>query len=73
MEPVQAGPCCWWSYIQIEMSAGEVARDGSLASFPSLVSVTTESSPLIYTEPIGTERKAHSLLAGKQGKETQIH
>jgi len=55
------------------MSVGEVARDGSLASFPSLVSVTTESSPLIYTEPIGTERKAHSLLAGKQGKETQIH
>lgn len=51
------------------MSAGEGVRGGSPASFPSLVLVTTGSSPLICTEPIETKRTAQSQLPGKQGKE----
>lgn len=50
------------------MSAGEVVRGGSPASFPSLVSVTTGSSPLICTEPTETKRKAQSQFHGKESK-----
>lgn len=50
------------------MSAGEAVRGGSPASFPSLVLVTTGSSPLVCTEPIGTEQKVRSQFPGKQGK-----
>lgn len=55
------------------MSAGEGARGGSPASFPSLVSVTTGSSPLICTEPTEIKRKAQYQVPGKQGKESNTN
>jgi len=52
------------------MSSGEGVRGGSPASFPSLVSVTTGSSPLICREPTEIKRKGQSQFPGKQGKES---